>query len=671
MDALYGPYPDLAAACAAVPNAEKLVDGVLINFRQGQVVGIKIAGVIVDHNWKTGFNDNDLIRKEFVDQITDDEFIYTLTDKNGAVLISIDYNGKAILHLADNIISRESLNDDVKTTLSKVVLNEQSITDLQLYSNKLTVDEEFIYTVLDSTNALLFGIQKDGKVKLLLDDNSVNFNQLSGDIKSRLLSVGYFALSDEEEYLYTILDTNGSILFSIDKNGKTTLALNDRAITENLFSDNLKTKIAPLQYLGSSDDNDYIFTILDNDNNVLFGILKDGSVAFKNMTPEQLKADVIALQSKTTLLDEQIRIGLPIEQKNIGDSSKIVEGEILIDQWDNPLFTQRSWQGIPTIQIAKDGVLYAAWYSGQEGERLGNYVTVAISEDSGITWYQNAIVINPTVNNVRFFDPVLWEDKFGNLFLSFAKGKGSVFSADGTWYCKITKTNTLKVSQPIRLAEGVMMNKPLPSVSQSKLYYPIALWNLSKTAGIEGIDIYASSFSNLTKKSRAFGKTSTLNLPNTLRTFDEHQILQLTDLNYMGMIRGEDGLYMTHSSNLGAWDVPIKFTALGPAASSRFFLGRLISGKIALVFNNSYDRDNLKIFLSDDEGQTWGYSLMIDNRLGVSYPDLSQDASGKIYLTYDYNRYSDGKIYCVKFTENDIITNSPGNIERLTIHSLL
>ena len=58
--------------------------------------------------------------------------------------------------------------------------------------------------------------------------------------------------------------------------------------------------------------------------------------------------------------------------------------------------------------------------------------------------------------------------------------------------------------------------------------------------------------------------------------------------------------------------------------------------------------------LSEDDGATWPYKLVLDEREGISYPD-AVEADGYIYAIYDRNRYSDQEIIMAKFTETDIM----------------
>lgn len=359
-----------------------------------------------------------------------------------------------------------------------------------------------------------------------------------------------------------------------------------------------------------------------------------------------------------------------VEDPDIGSVSVIFEGEVLLNQQDNEKFTKRVWQGIPSVEISNDGVIYSTWYSGGAGENPGNYVVLSMSNDLGKTWKQNCVIINPTSALGRFYDPTIWKDKYGTIFLSWAESKSTGIwdGKGGVWYSIITNLNgSVKLSAPRKLTDGVMMNKASASLDKKKMFYPIAVWNLSQYTNLDGIDIYSTLLNDKYKKSTSFTKVSTIKLKPTLRLFDEHQLVQLADSSYIAMIRGIDGIYITSSKNLSSWTEPVKFTQVGATTSARFFLGRLSSGKIALILNNSTGRNNLKIFLSDDEAKTWKYSLLIDNREGVSYPDLTQAEDGTIYVVYDYSRFSALQINCVSFKESDVITANSSNIKKFVI----
>lgn len=65
----------------------------------------------------------------------------------------------------------------------------------------------------------------------------------------------------------------------------------------------------------------------------------------------------------------------------------------------------------------------------------------------------------------------------------------------------------------------------------------------------------------------------------------------------------------------------------------------------------SGERDST--YLSCDDGKTWSKQLLLDERDGVSYPDVAQDDNGDIYIIYDYNRYKDMEILMAVIRETE------------------
>ncbi len=65
---------------------------------------------------------------------------------------------------------------------------------------------------------------------------------------------------------------------------------------------------------------------------------------------------------------------------------------------------------------------------------------------------------------------------------------------------------------------------------------------------------------------------------------------------------------------------------------------KLHSGYVALIFNDSKtERSNLSLALSCDEGRTWPYVRVIEDKTGYFYPSIIQDRSGLIHVVYSYN----------------------------------
>ena len=66
-------------------------------------------------------------------------------------------------------------------------------------------------------------------------------------------------------------------------------------------------------------------------------------------------------------------------------------------------------------------------------------------------------------------------------------------------------------------------------------------------------------------------------------------------------------------------------------------------------------RQEMTAFLSEDDGKTFPYALLLDERFEVSYPDADVGLEGEIYITYDRNRAIDGEITMACIREEDIL----------------
>jgi len=66
-------------------------------------------------------------------------------------------------------------------------------------------------------------------------------------------------------------------------------------------------------------------------------------------------------------------------------------------------------------------------------------------------------------------------------------------------------------------------------------------------------------------------------------------------------------------------------------------------------------RSHLTALLSEDDGKTWPYRLLLDARDDVSYPDIAEGEDGCLYVVYDYKRVTQREILMARFTEEDVI----------------
>lgn len=320
----------------------------------------------------------------------------------------------------------------------------------------------------------------------------------------------------------------------------------------------------------------------------------------------------------------------------------------------------RFWQGIPGIERTRGGSLWATWYSGGTGEGPQNFVVLARSRDNGGVWSPPQLIVDPP-DPVRAYDPCLWLDPGGKLWLFWAQSFDKWDGRGGVW--AITTANpddpSPKWSKPRRIADGVMMNKPTVLADGTWLL-PISGWRFkapdpeAKSRG--GAGVYAS-----TDKGRTFQYRGQALLSEP--QFDEHMTVERKDGSLWMLVRTAYGIGQSESRDKGA-----TWSAGGPSGIphpvTRFHLRRLKSGRLLLVRNDPDSarpklRKRLTAFVSDDDGKSWQGGLVIDPRDSVSYPDAAEAPDGTIYVIYDRERGGAKEILCARIREDDILAGKP------------
>ena len=328
----------------------------------------------------------------------------------------------------------------------------------------------------------------------------------------------------------------------------------------------------------------------------------------------------------------------------------------------------RPFQGIPGIERTPgSGRLWATWYGGGPGEGPENYVVVVKSDDDGATWSEPVLVIDPP-DRVRAFDECLWTDPDGRLWLFWAQSYEWFDGRVGVWctYTENPDAVSPSWSDPRRIANGIMMNKPTVA-SDGTWFLPTAVWKVKEPHLPE---LAAERFSNVTV-SRDKGKTFELRggADVSIRGFDEHMIVERSDGSLWMLVRCKPGVGESVSTDGGYTWSPGGITTLrGP--DSRFFIRKLRSGHILFVSNDSFEkRHSMTAWLSDDDGKTWSNGLLLDERDAVSYPDGVEDETGLIRIVYDRERKGAREILFAQFREEDVLAgklvSSDAKLKRL------
>ena len=331
---------------------------------------------------------------------------------------------------------------------------------------------------------------------------------------------------------------------------------------------------------------------------------------------------------------------------------------------------KRLWQGIPSIEVTRGGRIFLTYYSGGTKEEIGNFCILSKSDD-GEHFEDVAITY---LDEHRCYDPCIWIDPLGRLWFTWGVAPDHAVWAS---VCDDPDANELIWSEPKVIGEEVMMNKPTV-LSSGEWLFPIAVWDLIENAG--GANGVADASGRQSEQSErlafvyktddngeTFIRLGGCSVPQ--RSFDEHMVIEMMDGRLATYVRTKYGIGVSYSDDKGlTWSLGEDSGLGGPC--SRFFIRRLKSGRILLINHYNYTgRSHLTALLSEDDGNTWPYKLLLDERSNVSYPDATENDDGYIYITYDRERgafldslekvYSSAReILVAKITEEDIIAGN-------------
>ena len=295
----------------------------------------------------------------------------------------------------------------------------------------------------------------------------------------------------------------------------------------------------------------------------------------------------------------------------------------------------RVWQGIPGIARTKGGRTFVSLYSGNVKETYGNFVGVIESRDG--EHFSEPVVVAHKQGKFRCFDPVLWVDPLDRLWFIWNVMPGEQVMAA---VCDDPDADALAWHEPVCIGRGIMMNKPTV-LSTGEWLFPIAFWKKDIYREYRGCDyreddVDGSYVYKTVDNGKTFVKLGHADVRD--RSFDEHMVLEEDNGNLRMLVRTYYGIGEARSYDRGkTWSRGADSKLGGP--SSRFFIKRLRSGRVLLINHHRFTgRNNLTAFLSEDGGKTFPYTLLLDERKDVSYPDAVEDADGYIYVVYDRER---------------------------------
>lgn len=318
----------------------------------------------------------------------------------------------------------------------------------------------------------------------------------------------------------------------------------------------------------------------------------------------------------------------------------------------------RGMTGIPSLAVSKGGRMWTTWYAGlNPAEDESNYCVLSTSSDGGKTWKEICIVDPDGDGPRRTFDPELWIGPDGCLrwFWCDRAGTGSSgMNTDILWMMEIGDPEQVPLNafpEPRVIGSGVMMNKPIV-LRDGTWALPVSKWFAEKSS-----EMLISQ-----DNGKTFYMRGAADIPQEVRTFDEHHFVELKNGHIWCLARTKSGIHEGVSKDGG-----VTWPQLRPSpihhVSSRFFICRLTSGNLLLVKHGPINvqaakREQLMAFLSENDGQSWKGGLLLDERAGVSYPDGHQAADGTLFIVYDFDRFATGQILFASFTEADVLAGS-------------
>jgi hypothetical protein len=324
----------------------------------------------------------------------------------------------------------------------------------------------------------------------------------------------------------------------------------------------------------------------------------------------------------------------------------------------------RMWQGIPSLERAPNGRLWATWYAGLVGEGKGqNYQLLVTSADDGRTWSKPVAVYDASRQLLGgdTSDGHVWLDPRGKLWW-FVQRVMAVPGAKPmrprtTWgfYTDNPGVANPVWQGPVFVGFGNSLNKATVLADGTWLQMmdgaPPASALPAGAPAVKGASVY-----RFVGYDRSFEYHGSCEIRDT--PFAEHMVVERRDHSLWLLARTRYGIAQGTSVDGGrTWrESPEPFTR-EYNVNTRFFLRKLASGNVLLVANDhAKKRANMTAMLSTDDGRTWPHKLVLDERESVSYPDGTQAPDGAIYVTYDRGRYlfDMQEILMARFTEADV-----------------
>ena len=322
----------------------------------------------------------------------------------------------------------------------------------------------------------------------------------------------------------------------------------------------------------------------------------------------------------------------------------------------------RNYTGIPSVECTGEHI-WCLWQTGGDKEpHPENYCVLAYSDNGGESFVDSALIFEAFFEGkqTNVFIPMIITDEKGQLIV--------LFSIKGRYYATVITNPTAPIEEiewqePRCIYEGInIVNKPLKVKKDGKEVW----YFFGDTDRAEYTTVIEAKGEDKLSSWEIVGKARTKYYPHARNLYHEPMAIELEPGNFWLLKRLEKGfkggLEQSFSYDWGrTWtdyeaELPYPFICSG----SKFTFKKLNSGNILLVTHDTTeDRSKLIAHLSSDGGKSFPYSLMLDERGTVSYPETCEDKDGTIYIAYDKGRMAEYEIRIAKIREEDIIAGKP------------
>lgn len=361
---------------------------------------------------------------------------------------------------------------------------------------------------------------------------------------------------------------------------------------------------------------------------------------------------------------------------NWSTETGVLDKTVASDATETYKESDRQWLGLPTIARTANGRLWCAFQTGDEEEGsagTNNYDVMYYSDDDGKTWSEEYVIFDVADESVRLTDPRLFVDADGTFWIVLIRGGGN-----GTYAIEMENPDCADPS------ENLVFKEPIWWLTYPPAHRPTILsngvWTTPVEANVKNQSTYVcrpdkANGTYIWREITSSDGKATTGYPSN-KPYGEAQIVELKDGRLMMLSRLPkgygNGLEISYSDDLGvtwtAYESGFELPYAGP--SSKFHIQRLESGNLLLINHDSLtSRTNLTAWLSEDDGKTWPYKLLLDDRQingfwGVSYPEAAaqQGENGEIYIVYDAGRYDQKEIRLCVVTEQDIKAGEPVSV---------